>query len=53
MRTEQITIMACYLSPGSGLAWAGEHLWHADEQLQCLFKLDAHILSTEESSRAS
>ena len=34
MRTEQITVMASYPAPGStprGLAWDGEHLWHADE----------------------
>jgi hypothetical protein len=44
MRTEQITVMASYPAPGStprGLAWDGEHLWHADEQSHRLFKLDA------------
>lgn len=44
MRAEQITVMASYPAPGStprGLAWDGEHLWHADEQSHRLFKLDA------------
>ena len=52
MRTEQITVMASYPTPGStprGLAWNGEHLWHADEQFHRLFKLDAHTLHVLES----
>jgi hypothetical protein len=52
MRTEQITVMASYPAPGStprGLAWDGEHLWHADEQFHRLFKLDAHTLHVLES----
>jgi hypothetical protein len=52
MRTEQITVLASYLTPGSaprGLTWDGECLWHADEQLHRLFKLDANECHVIES----
>ncbi len=47
MNTERMTIIASYPAPGlapRGLAWDGESLWHVDEQLQRLFKLDSQDL---------
>lgn len=52
MNTGQMTVIASYPAPGPaprGLAWDGESLWHADEQVHRLFKLDACDLHAIES----